>query len=99
MISEKDLRDAISECIAAPNPNSHTCMMLAAFYTILDHMEKDDPGNTGLYSGDSEFSAVAGKVSPGKLAKVFDNLMQTLQAVNPMLYDATINELNNKRQE
>ena len=99
MISEKDLRDAISECLAAPNPNSHTCMMLAAFYTILDHMGTDDPGTNVLYSGESEFSAVAGKVSPGKLVKVFDNLMQTLQAVNPKLYDATINELKNKRQE
>lgn len=93
MITQKDLQDAITECLAAPNPNSHTCMMLAAFYTILDHIGSMKQEDEMLYSGESEFAAVASKVSSGKLVKTFDNLMQKLQAVNPMLYDATMDEL------
>lgn len=89
MITEKDLRDAISECLAAPNPNANTCMMLAAFYTILDHYKEGD----AEYSGDSEFATVAGRVSPEKLLEEFDHLMQILQAVNPRLYDSTLKKL------
>lgn len=39
MIRTDDLRQAITECQAERNPNAHTCMKLAAFLTILDHLE------------------------------------------------------------
>ena len=38
MITEKDLLEAIAECQGQRNPNSSTCIKLAAFYTILDHV-------------------------------------------------------------
>lgn len=38
MITEKDLQEAILECLGQRNPNRDTCMALAAFYTIQDHM-------------------------------------------------------------
>ena len=38
MITEKDLQAAIAECNGERNPNSSTCLKLAAFYTIKDHL-------------------------------------------------------------
>lgn len=38
MITEQDLRAAIAECEGERNPNANTCIMLAAFYTIYEHM-------------------------------------------------------------
>lgn len=38
MITEKDLQEAIAECEGQRNPNANTCIKLAAFYTIRDHM-------------------------------------------------------------
>ena len=34
MITEKDLQEAIAECLGQRNPTSNTCIKLAAFYTI-----------------------------------------------------------------
>ena len=38
MITEQDLRAAIAECEGARNPDANTCIKLAAFYTIYNHM-------------------------------------------------------------
>ena len=38
MIRESDLRDAIAECQGSRSPNADTCIKLAAYYTIRDHM-------------------------------------------------------------
>lgn len=38
MITEKDLQEAIAECQGERNPNANTCIKLAAFYTIRDHL-------------------------------------------------------------
>ena len=38
MITEKDLLEAIAECQGERNPNANTCIKLAAYYTILDHL-------------------------------------------------------------
>lgn len=43
MITEKDLQEAIAECQGVRNPNANTCVKLAAFYTILDHLQGRDP--------------------------------------------------------
>ena len=42
MITEKDLQEAIAECQGQRNPNANTCIKLAAFYTILDHVKGED---------------------------------------------------------
>lgn len=44
MITEKDLQEAIAECQGVRKPNSDTCMKLASFYTILDHMYAKESG-------------------------------------------------------
>lgn len=42
MITKQDLLEAIAECQGTRSPNANTAIKLAAFYTILDHLEDDD---------------------------------------------------------
>ena len=42
MIRRDDLLEAIAECQGQRNPNATTCIKLAAYYTILDHLEEDE---------------------------------------------------------
>ena len=41
MITEKDLQEAIAECKGQRNPNANTCIKLAAFYIIKEHLYPD----------------------------------------------------------
>ena len=47
MITEKDLLEAIAECQGQRNPNANTCIKLAAYYTILDHIH-DSENDIGI---------------------------------------------------
>lgn len=38
MITEQDLQEAIAECQGVRNPTASTCIKLAAFYTIKEHL-------------------------------------------------------------
>lgn len=38
MITEKDLQEAIAECQGVRNPNASTCIKLAAFLIIQEHL-------------------------------------------------------------
>lgn len=38
MITEKDLQEAIAECQGQRDPDARTCIKLAAFYIIKDHL-------------------------------------------------------------
>lgn len=40
MITERDLKEAIAECQGTREPNANTCIKLAAFYVILDHIQE-----------------------------------------------------------
>lgn len=42
MIREQDLLEAIAECQGQKNPNANTCIKLAAYYTILDHIREPE---------------------------------------------------------
>ena len=45
MITLHDLETAIAHCQGEPNPDSRTCIKLAAFYTIKEAMFGDKPAN------------------------------------------------------
>ena len=47
MITRQDLLEAIAECQGVRSPNANTAIKLAAFFTILDHLddEKQSSGN------------------------------------------------------
>lgn len=42
MITEKDLQEAIAECQGVRNPNANTCIKLAAYYTIMEHIREKE---------------------------------------------------------
>ncbi len=101
MITENDLRQAIAECQGERNPNANTCLKLAAFYTIRDHMNgvpdssfaappESLPYEGITYYSETDFSrAVHGK-DINSILEIVDDLMSTLQAVCPRLYRITM---------
>ena len=102
MISRDDLEQAIVECINTRNPDVNTCMKLAAFYTIQDHLYPEGYSFAAPavvsescveYDGKSEFmQAVDGRPARDVWA-IIDELMCTLQIVNPRLYDGVMRML------
>lgn len=52
MITVRDLHEAIAECQGQRNPNANTCLKLASYYTILDHVQADrsEPVSVPRYS-------------------------------------------------
>ena len=108
MIKEQDLREAIAEMQGQKNPNAQTCIKLAAYYIIQDHLTEQpaqvpkdyepelysgaDPDVID-YDGDSEFAkAVRGKRMKDVLSTV-DELMTTLQVMHPRLYTGVMARL------
>lgn len=99
MIRETDILEAIAECQGEKNPNATTCRNLAAFYTILDHIREvpgvshDNHAEVITYESDSEFSkAVRGRTLE-QIMPVLDDLMETIQAMYPRMYDAVMRKL------
>lgn len=108
MITEQDILEGIAECQGQRNPNSSTCMKLASFYTILDHMRgnmEEKPVVTNAYSFDANIEPVVydsdsdfGRAIKGKdeafVYGVIEELMETLHEMIPRLYDGVIRRLN-----
>lgn len=111
MISERDLREAIAECQGERNPNANTCIKLAAFYTIMEHMfgspgaysfaaeprhveetGAGQPGQIGYMSG-TEFSQEVAGTEIDALMPVLDELMSTLEIVQPRLYAGVMRKI------
>lgn len=103
MITEHDLREAIAECEGQRNPTSSTCIKLAAFYTILEKMypeevQEHEPvfySRATRYTSDTEFGRLISGMSEEKYLSVIDELMSTLQVLNPRLYAGVIRKLEN----
>ena len=109
MITEKDLQEAISECLGQRNPNANTCIKLAAFYTIRREMfGETEPIQTPVYSqagydekterivnytGESEFSKIINGMDAGHAWRVMDELMKTLAVLHPKLYNGVMIKL------
>lgn len=110
MITKQDLLEAIAECQGVRNPTSSTAIKLAAFYTILDHIEDsketqevlpfptysyaNEPSEETIsYQSDSEFSRAIQGMETGKVLAIMDELMNTLQVVNPRLYNGVMRKL------
>lgn len=106
MITEHELLEAIAECQGQRNPNSSTCIKLASFYTILDHMKQEpssseipsysfasETENTITYQSGTEFAdAVYGR-NVDEIMSVVDELMSTLSVINPSLYAGVMRRL------
>jgi len=105
LIREADIVEAIAEMQGQKNPNAQTCIKLAAYYTILDHItdrpvadDKPMSYSEALperieYEGESEFAdAVQGK-DWNEVMSVIDELMSTLQVIHPRLYTGVMGRL------
>lgn len=101
MITEQELREAIAECQGQRNPNANTCIKLASYYTILDHMEKEiiQPQiqsysfASAPYSSDTEFGQRIANMDINDVLTVMDELMTTLSIINPRLYNGVMAKL------
>ena len=109
MITERDLNEAIAECIGKRDPNAQDCIKLAAFYTIKDNLYPSErpAAEPAAYSyadradreplvdhpGGSEFGDLVDGRPQSEVWAVIDELMTTLEAINPRLYDAVIRKL------
>lgn len=105
MITDQALLEAIAECHGERNPNANTCMKLAAYYTIRDHLGESDnapilpvrsfaPAPEVIeWEGDSEFAQAIRGRSVSYIMPIIDELMNTLEVVQPRLYDAVLRKL------
>lgn len=103
MITEQELREAIAECQGQRNPNASTCMKLASFYTILDHIKEEQvpkysfatkPETSSFdYDSGTEFSDKIKDADINDVLAVVDELMTTLSAINPRLYAGVMRRL------
>lgn len=105
MITRDDLSAAIAECQGKRNPDAKTCIMLAAFLTIQREMfgeEKEAEHysfapapirNTIEIDSGSAFARAVDGRDLGEVFPVIDELMDTLQIVQPRLYSAVMTKL------
>lgn len=102
MITEKDLQEAIAECQGVRNPDAKTCIKLAAFYILEDHLfpkpvysfsagEQIEKPIT--LDSDTEFSRTIDGMAWEDVLPVMDELMETLQVLHPRLYDGVLRQL------
>lgn len=107
MITEKDLQEAIAECQGQRNPSSSTCIKLAAFLTIQEHLfgnQKDEPLMIPQYSyandpkvieyeSGTEFGSLIKGRDQSEVFPLIDELMETVHVLNPRLYASVIRKL------
>lgn len=109
MITIEDLQEAIAECQGQRNPNANTCIKLAAFYTILNQLqdqkkeslsenqpkvpEQKTVDGAVYIDSESEFAQAVNGMRIADFLPIVDELMQTVQVVNPRLYDAVMRKL------
>ena len=106
MITKTDLEAAIAECQGKHNPDARTCIMLAAFYTIRKEMfgeEKEAEHysyapapvrkNTIEIGSESAFARAVNGMDIDDFLPVIDELMGTLQIIQPRLYNAVMIKL------
>ena len=107
MITQQDLKQAIAECQGERNPNANTCIKLAAFLTIHRELfgEEKEAEHLPAYSyatppeefviadGNSEFAKLIDGRNQREVIPIIDELMSTLQIIQPRLYNAVMDKL------
>lgn len=109
MITEKDLDEAIAECQGQRSPNASTCIKLAAYYILRDHLfpmsqdiSEGHSHSAGLFSpspvydSGTEFSDSIQGLSLDDILPVIDELMEALKVLNPKLYDGVLRRLRDR---
>lgn len=103
MLRESELTDAIN-VLSNGKHSIQNCEKLAAIYTVRDHLYPQEPiergysaangenEQVGLY-GDSDFLTAISRKNPVEAWLLMDELMQTLYAINPRLYDSVMRKI------
>ena len=101
MFSKKELLEAIEE-LEASCSTYQNAEKLATFYSLYDHLYVEKEPMSRIESvrevtidryGDSEFLEAITDKNPEDIWMVMDELMSTLQALNPRLYQATMDRI------
>jgi hypothetical protein len=101
MFSKRELLEAIDELEASP-ATYQNAEKLATFYSLYDHLYVEKEPMSRIESvrevkidryGDSEFLEAITDKNPEDIWMVMDELMSTLQALNPRLYQATMDRI------
>lgn len=108
MITERDLQDAIAECQGERHPNANTCIKLAAYFTIYDHLfpkqaeqveqipqtifQTVDEEEVADYGDTDFYRAIRGRKA-AEVWEVMNELMDTIEVINPRLYDGVMRQL------
>lgn len=108
MIREDELEQAIAECQGQRNPSANTCLKLASYYTIKDHLYGEQKAAEPRYSfdapkrvteskvgylGESEFAEIIDGMDAGKAWSVMDELMEILATTHNRLYQGVLRKL------
>ena len=108
MITEQDLQEAIAECQGERNPNANTCIKLAAFLTIREHLYPQDPAPAYSYApppvsvekpiidyeSDTEFGRLIRGRKAGEIWPIIDELVsEPIRTMHPRLYAAFIRKI------
>lgn len=99
MLTKRELLDAIRECENSP-VSYQNCQRLATFYAIYDHMFPPERQSEVQAEkviedyGKSDFLLSVGGKDAERVWNVMDELMSTLQAVNPKLYDGVLRKIS-----
>lgn len=99
MITERELLEAIRKCERDP-VTYNSCEKLANYYIIYDHLF-GEPRDTVAreiekvisVDGDTEFLQIVNGMNAEKVWSVMDELLTTIQVINPRLYDGVIRKL------
>lgn len=106
MITMQDIDSAIAECQGARDPDARCVTLLAALYTVKDHMtapagRREEafaysaaPSRDIIrYMGPSPFArAIYGRPA-SDVWPLMDDLMSAVKTQNPRLYDAIMRQL------
>lgn len=108
MITDQALQEAIAECNGKRNPDANTCIKLAAYYTIRDHL--GGSGNAPVFpvrsfapapeviewDGDSEFAQAIRGRSVSHIMPIIDELMETVEVLQPRLYAGVMRKIRSR---
>lgn len=108
MITEQDLQAAIAECKGKRNPDSSTCIKLAAYYIVKEHLypEAVEPvaetkvkgySYAPAYNSGTEFSDVVTGMEYYSVLAIMDEAMSALAVLNPNFYASIIRKLENEK--
>lgn len=98
MITVDDLDSAIAECMGQKNPNANTCMKLASYLTIKKSMtepeaERIPQRSYSFAAAETEFEKKISAMPFEQVVKLFSEVMETLQVINPAFHSAIMRKL------